>query len=174
MVLSRRQNCEKGWRCWSKDEEKLSNHSSVSKAASAEQHGSAWPLLRQQQVALQAAGCCASWCSPQTLPGGSGQVLSEAVELLHVALLLPAAMVHRAGRNPFSRSVLTGYISAVWCSSGTFWRVTQAADMMLPGREGRFIKCAVVLGTSARSSPTWVIAGGLSLPDAVFTSIPAF
>lgn len=126
-----RQNCGEEWRCWSKHEEKLSNHSSASKAASAEQHGSAWPLLRRQQVALQAARCC----SPQMLAGGPSQVLREISRLssgVERLLLLPAVVVHKAGRNPFCGSALTGYISAVWCSSGTFWRVTQAADTMLP------------------------------------------
>lgn len=93
---------------------KVSNHSSASKAASAEQHGSAWPLLRHQQVALQAARCCGSWCSHRccVVAPVRSSVKSvgcqSGVERLHVGLLLPV-VVHKAGGNP----ALSGYVSAV-------------------------------------------------------------
>lgn len=169
-----------GWRCWSKAEEKLSNHSSASKAASAEQHGSAWPLLRHRQVALQAALQAVSWCSRRCCEVAPVRSSVESagcqsgVELLHVALLLPAVMVPKAAPNPFSRSAFSGYIYAAGEHSGGRHDQLPWCYHRISGREERFINCAVVLGTSAGSSPSRVGAGGLSPPDAVFTLIPAF
>lgn len=57
-------------------------------------------------------------------------------------LLIPEVMVDKVGQNHVACSALTGYTSAVWCSSRTLWWVTQAADIIW------LIKCAAVLGTS--------------------------
>lgn len=126
-------------------------------------------LLCMLLAALQSDldhSCCLWWQSESSAPyrllfqseplqssSGLGEMLKNIFRLSvrgrtlacrGPGLLIPEVMVDKVGQNHVSRSALTGYISAVWCSSRTLWWVTQAADIIW------FSKWADVLGTSGQ------------------------
>lgn len=112
---------EEGWRCWSGGGEaakpQQSKQGCISRAARkclatvcSAHHRCCVCSWEWESSAL--ADCCVTeqnCCSFQLLHGGPAE---------------------------FLKHIFTGYVSAVWCSSRTFWGVTQAADMTLAQNGG--------------------------------------